>query len=246
MTGETRNKDKNYWGEKFWTEKLFEARNRKEAEKALKNGADLNARNKDGWTPAMVAGFRGRPDVLELLIEKGADINALGPNGENIFIIILDGLKRRWEGFLLTKEEVKYISGPYLKCLKIATKAPGVKVIDVKDKNGRSALRLAASGVKLVYVKADAADADEGIASYCLYVGNEDTKAFTKAVKILIEGGAGSTDPTELKVALKEACCDEVAQILQKAIEKRSNNPSFFAKLREEGNSRKPLSLNKV
>jgi len=42
----------------------------------LDQGAEINARNKEGETTLMVAALEGRTDMVRFLIEKGADLNA--------------------------------------------------------------------------------------------------------------------------------------------------------------------------
>ena len=48
---------------------------------AIADGADVDAKDSDGWTPLHSAVGRGRKDIFELLIAKGADVNAKDDNG---------------------------------------------------------------------------------------------------------------------------------------------------------------------
>ena len=47
----------------------------------LASGADLNAKDSEGGAPLHHAAWNGHKEVAELLIEKAADVNALGDNG---------------------------------------------------------------------------------------------------------------------------------------------------------------------
>ena len=62
------------------TEELLEGAGKAEPEKVLQliqGGADVNAKNKDGLTPLMLAARQNsNPEVLRALMEAGADVNA--------------------------------------------------------------------------------------------------------------------------------------------------------------------------
>ena len=45
----------------------------------IEAGADVDARGNEGLTPIMMAAARGRPDVVRLLIAKGANVNEKNP-----------------------------------------------------------------------------------------------------------------------------------------------------------------------
>jgi ankyrin repeat protein len=48
----------------------------------LDDGADVNAKNSDGWTPLHVAAATGHKEITELLIAEGADVNETNGSGE--------------------------------------------------------------------------------------------------------------------------------------------------------------------
>ena len=52
-----------------------------EMEDAIKAGADVNARHRDGVTTLMLAAYNRNPEVTIALIEAGADIDAKDENG---------------------------------------------------------------------------------------------------------------------------------------------------------------------
>ena len=47
----------------------------------LAAGADVNAKDIDGWTPLRKAAWHGRKEIVELLIDNGADVNPQDVNG---------------------------------------------------------------------------------------------------------------------------------------------------------------------
>ena len=47
----------------------------------IAKGADVNAKEEDGWTPLHYAVYEGYKEIAELLIAKGADVNAKEEDG---------------------------------------------------------------------------------------------------------------------------------------------------------------------
>lgn len=48
---------------------------------AIKEGFNVNARDRDGYTALLIAAEKGDPEMADLLIEKGADVNAKDKDG---------------------------------------------------------------------------------------------------------------------------------------------------------------------
>ena len=53
----------------------------REIEEALRNGANANAKDNDGWTALMQAAVHGHTETAELLLKHGADVNAKRNDG---------------------------------------------------------------------------------------------------------------------------------------------------------------------
>ena len=56
--------------------KAVGAGNIEAAKQAIAAGADVNAKDKYGWTPLHSAAFNGHKEIVELLIDNGADLDA--------------------------------------------------------------------------------------------------------------------------------------------------------------------------
>lgn len=52
-----------------------------EIRRLLDSGVDVNATNKHGWTPLMLAAGSGNLPILKLLLSKGADVRAVNNFG---------------------------------------------------------------------------------------------------------------------------------------------------------------------
>ena len=90
-------------------EKLLEAveNNSLKAIKSLiKEGADVNATNRNDDTALMYAAYKGDKQTGELLIENGADVDAINKNG---YTALMYAKNNRHEEVikLLTKEKKK-------------------------------------------------------------------------------------------------------------------------------------------
>ena len=58
----------------------------------IANGAEVNAKDKDGWTPLMYAAANGHLEIVDFLISKGADVNAKSKDGRTSQMqAVLDG-----------------------------------------------------------------------------------------------------------------------------------------------------------
>ena len=51
------------------------------AKQAIANGADVNGKDKDSWTPLSLAALEGHKEVVEFLIAKGVDVNTKDEEG---------------------------------------------------------------------------------------------------------------------------------------------------------------------
>ena len=56
----------------------------------LKNGAKVDAKNDDGWTPLILAARFGHATIVKNLIENGADVNATTNFGETALFKAVD------------------------------------------------------------------------------------------------------------------------------------------------------------
>ncbi|MCJ7665283.1 MAG: ankyrin repeat domain-containing protein, partial [Actinobacteria bacterium] len=63
---------------------LFEAcekGNLEDVKRLLKQSADVNVKNIDGWTALMYAAYNGQTEIAEMLIYNGADVNVKNNDG---------------------------------------------------------------------------------------------------------------------------------------------------------------------
>jgi hypothetical protein len=72
---------------------IFRASCKDDAEqlrRLIEQGADVNARSRDGLTPLIMASLKGKTTVVKLLVEYGADVNAQDNNGWTPLAYALD------------------------------------------------------------------------------------------------------------------------------------------------------------
>ena len=60
-----------------------------EVERLLNEGVDLDVRYRDGWTPLHEACNQGHPDIVRLLLERGADVGARNRHGDTAHDIVV-------------------------------------------------------------------------------------------------------------------------------------------------------------
>lgn len=95
-------------------------------------GAQVNAKNTQGFTPLHLAAGYGAPEVVEVLVQAGADVNIMGPTGRTPLHLAA------YKGRLNTSYQVD-VDG---KAIKLLVQA-GAQV-DVRDKAEDTPLHLAA------------------------------------------------------------------------------------------------------
>ena len=70
------------------------------AKQLMAGGADVNAANKDGYTPLHMAAYKDASNVAKLLIAGGADVNAADNDGETPLDLALSKGRLRMQEFL--------------------------------------------------------------------------------------------------------------------------------------------------
>ena len=76
-----------------WYKERGHSNNKDVAELLIAKGADVNAKDDNGWTPLHHAVPDGHKEIAELLITKGGNVNAKG-----IYGTPLDHAEAEWEG----------------------------------------------------------------------------------------------------------------------------------------------------
>src|SRR5690554_587773 len=75
-----------------WDEALIKAADRRDTaalRQALDNNADINTKTADGFTPVIIAAFKNHYEILDILIEKGAELNHMTVRGSTALSLAL-------------------------------------------------------------------------------------------------------------------------------------------------------------
>ncbi|XP_065910853.1 uncharacterized protein [Dysidea avara] len=116
---------------------------------------DINAVNKWGWTPLMIATNNNHPEIVKMLVDKGADLNARDMNGRSALSIALLGGNEELAGALITAGadikisdndgDTMLMCALHGGCTEVASDLLNTGSIDINvvNKNGRSALNIA-------------------------------------------------------------------------------------------------------
>jgi len=203
---------------------------------SLNRKADPNARDRDGFTPLMIASIRGSVEVVQVLINVGADVNAANPFTEAtpLNMAILGRKPRVLETLVASGVNVnaadslgrtalhKVVEQGDMELLKPLLAAPASDP-NVKDKLGRtplmSAYTLGDEGLLMLLNKGADVNAKSKTGRTALM---EATTAKARGpVKILLERGADvnakdNDDWTALNEALLTGCAD-IISMLEKA-----------------------------
>jgi ankyrin repeat protein len=67
----------------------------------LDNGAEIEARNNNGWTPLMYSAIRNNTKMIKFLVQKGAFMNAQDRSGRTALMMLMDKGDREAIEFLL-------------------------------------------------------------------------------------------------------------------------------------------------
>jgi ankyrin repeat protein len=128
----------------------------------LNKGADVNAKDKDGWTALMEASNNGHTEIVKALIDKGANINAKDKNGRTALM---------WASLFGNTEIVKMLLNK------------GADV-NAKDKDGSSALTEALVKGHTEVVKALL---KKGANVHVIHIKAASYKKHTEIVKLLMK-----------------------------------------------------------
>jgi len=81
-------------------------------QKMIEQGADVNAKDKDGRTPLMYAVMYNRKEFISILLENGADVNAFDRTGWTVLKYAEDyGRKDIEEQLLAAGADIEYGTG---------------------------------------------------------------------------------------------------------------------------------------
>jgi poly(3-hydroxybutyrate) depolymerase len=115
--------------------------NIKRVKQHLVEGVDVNAKFKDGWTPLHMAAEGGHREIVDLLIAKGADINATAGAGDGVGWTPLheaaeEGHKKVVELLILKGADINVKNGDGRTPLDLAFKHKNAEIADILRKHG--------------------------------------------------------------------------------------------------------------
>ncbi|MBA7674617.1 hypothetical protein ES703_82837 [subsurface metagenome] len=168
-----------------------------QVQQLISEGADINSRNRMGWSPLRTAIQNRRQAVVELLIAKGADVNAKDNSGQTALLVAVNTGQKDTVELLITKgADVNIMGSRGDNALSLAKKRRHTEIVELLLKHG-------AEEPSLEDMMGDRYD-DEG-----LYPGYEDermgqrpTRTFSPIVQAPVYVDI-LADPNEIKARIK-------------------------------------------
>lgn len=103
----------------------------------LAKGADINLKNRQGWTPLHAAVWNQKQEIAKLLIEKGADVNVKDRSSRTALQFAADtGQKEIVELLLAKKADVNTVSARAENALTLAKKKGHKEIADLLVQHG--------------------------------------------------------------------------------------------------------------
>jgi len=103
----------------------------------ISKGADINEKNRMGWTPLYTAVRNQQKTIAQFLIGKGADVNAKDNSGQTVLHLVVEAGQKDMVELLIAKgADINGISGRGENALSLAQKRGDKEVVDLLLKHG--------------------------------------------------------------------------------------------------------------
>lgn len=209
------------------------------ARRLLSNSVSPNVRDASNITPLMIAAVRGDNEMAEILLNAGADINAISDTGDTALVKAINFEETEVVKLLLKNGADPELRNPYSgeSVLHSTARTANVEVmrillskninVNVKDNSGTTPLLVAASSsselkskVEIIRALIDKG-ADVNATNNSGRTALMSSISSAETINILIEHGANvnardADEWTALEIALLQGCPD-IIEILEKA-----------------------------